>query len=135
LKVSKKKNSEDHQEFVTVLFARNLAEAEFYKALLEDQEIPVLIEDENTEAMGLPDMARGVPVMVPEEQLELAQDIIEQRTALDDDIEDNGEDEEDEDEEEDEFEDMEELDLEEAEEEEFDDEEEEEDEDEDEEER
>jgi len=133
--VSKKKNSEDHQEFVTVLFARNLAEAEFYKALLEDQEIPVLIEDENTEAMGLPDMARGVPVMVPEEQLELAQDIIEQRTALDDDIEDNGEDEEDEDEEEDEFEDMEELDLEEAEEEEFDDEEEEEDEDEDEEER
>jgi len=117
------------------LFARNLAEAEFYKALLEDQEIPVLIEDENTEAMGLPDMARGVPVMVPEEQLELAQDIIEQRTALDDDIEDNGEDEEDEDEEEDEFEDMEELDLEEAEEEEFDDEEEEEDEDEDEEER
>ncbi|OPZ97982.1 MAG: hypothetical protein BWY71_01418 [Planctomycetes bacterium ADurb.Bin412] len=133
--MSKKKNSEDHQEFVTVLFARNLAEAEFYKALLEDQEIPVLIEDENTEAMGLPDMARGVPVMVPEEQLELAQDIIEQRTALDDDIEDNGEDEEDEDEEEDEFEDMEELDLEEAEEEEFDDEEEEEDEDEDEEER
>ncbi len=133
--MSKKKNSEDHQEFVTVLFARNLAEAEFYKALLEDQEIPVLIEDENTEAMGLPDMARGVPVMVPEEQLELAQDIIEQRTALDDDIEDNGEDEEDEDEEEDECEDMEELDLEEAEEEEFDDEEEEEDEDEDEEER
>ncbi len=123
--MSKKKNSEDHQEFVTVLFARNLAEAEFYKALLEDQEIPVLIEDENTEAMGLPDMARGVPVMVPEEQLEIAQDIIEQRAALDDDIEDNGEDEEDEDEEEDEFEDMEELDLEEAEEEDFDDEEEE----------
>lgn len=125
--MSKKKNSEDPQEFVTVLFARNLAEAEFYKALLEDQEIPVLIEDENTEAMGLPDIARGVPVMVPEEQLELAQDIIEQRAALDDDIEDNGKDEEDEDEdeEEDEFEDMEELDLEEAEEEEFDDEEEE----------
>ena len=114
--MSKKKNSEDHQEFVTVLFARNLAEAEFYKALLEDQEIPVLIEDENTEAMGLPDMARGVPVMVPEEQLEIAQDIIEQRATLDEFEEEIEDEDEDEDEEEDELEEMEVVDLEEGEE-------------------
>ncbi len=107
------KNTEDNREYITLLFARNLAEAEFYKALLAEQEIPVLIEDENTEAMGLPDMARGVPVMVPEDQLEIAQDIIEQRATLDDDVDE--EDEEEEEDEEDEFEDMEELDLEEGE--------------------
>jgi DNA-directed RNA polymerase subunit delta len=105
---------DDGRDFITLLFARNLAEAEFYKSLLEEHEIPVLIEDENTESMGLPDLARGVPVLVQDDQIEIAQDIIEQRTSLDDELDDELDDDDDE-EEEDEFEDMEVLDLEEVE--------------------
>ncbi|MBN2209922.1 MAG: DUF2007 domain-containing protein [Sedimentisphaerales bacterium] len=78
-------NKEFH-DFVPLLFARNLPEAEFYKSLLEDHDIPVLIEDENTETLGLPDLARGVPVLVPDEMLAEAEDILEQRSKIDEDF-------------------------------------------------
>ncbi len=96
--------NKDFHDFVPLLFARNLAEAEFYKSLLEDHDIPVLIEDENIEAIGLPDLARGVPVLVPDEMLAEAEDILEQRSKIDEDFDlealDEDEDEEDDDEDE-----------------------------------
>jgi hypothetical protein len=96
--MSKKSDADgsSFHDFVPLLFARNLAEAEFYKSLLEEHDIPVLIEDENTESMGLPDPGRGVPVLVPDEQLVAAEDILEQRGGGDDDLEDFEDDEEDE---------------------------------------
>jgi hypothetical protein len=85
--MSKKSDSDgsSFHDFVPLLFARNLAEAEFYKSLLEEHDIPVLIEDENTESMGLPDPGRGVPVLVPDEQLVAAEDILEQRGGFSED--------------------------------------------------
>ena len=79
-----KKNDSDHSfhDFVPVRFARNLEEAGFFKSLLEEHDIPVLIQDENIEAIGLPLPTRGVPVLVPDDNLAEAEDILEQRTAL-----------------------------------------------------
>lgn len=94
------KHEGDFHDFVPLLFARNLGEAEFYKSLLEDHDIPVLIEDENTESIGLPDSNRGVPVMVPDEMLAEAEGILEQRERLEDEFEDFDEEEDDEDEDE-----------------------------------
>ena len=88
-------STKSFHEFVPVLFARNLIEAEFYQTLLAEHEIPVLIEDENTESFGLPDIGRGVPVLVPDEQLAEAEDILEQREDSDDDSSDNNDDDED----------------------------------------
>ena len=97
--MGKRPSSEESSfhEFVPLLFARNLAEAEFYKLLLEDHDVPVLIEDENTESIGLPDMARGVPVLVADEYLSEAEAILKQRAALEDDDEDDEDDDDDED--------------------------------------
>jgi len=77
-----KKENEQFDEFVPLLFARNLAEAEFYKTLLEDHGIQALIEDENIESMGLADLTRGVPVLVPDHQLEDAEAVINDRENI-----------------------------------------------------
>ena len=89
--MGKKPSSEEwsFHAFVPLMFARNLAEAEFYKSLLEGRGVPVLIEDENTESIGLPDMGRGVPVLVADEYLSKAKEILEQRSIADEDLDDS----------------------------------------------
>ena len=68
----------DQREYVPVLNARDVLEAEFYKTLLEANDIPAIVQDENSEAMGMPMsiMSQGVPVLVPREFKEQAGQLI-----------------------------------------------------------
>ena len=118
-------DAEEYSDFVPAVFARNMEEAEEYRELLNEHDIPAMVgsqdEEENAPRRG---MTRGVPVLVPEVLLDEASEIIadleEEQDEFDEDEEETEEEEEIEDEEEEEDEDI------------FDDEEEEEDEDEDE---
>ena len=96
--------SEDLGNYVPVAYAKGLSEAERYRQLLEDHDIPALL-DEDLEA-DPPARRRpgthGVPILVPESLLEDSREFIadfEERDSL---IEE--EDEEDSDDEDDEFE-------------------------------
>ena len=75
-----------YEELIPVVYARNLTEAEFYRSLLEDHDIPVLIEEIGPSAESSA-AEMGVPVLVPEDNLIEARDIIEQRIETDDEIE------------------------------------------------
>ncbi|MCG3179641.1 MAG: hypothetical protein BIFFINMI_01982 [Phycisphaerae bacterium] len=90
-----KPGGQAHQ-YVRVHMARNLIEAEFLKGLLLSNDIPVLIEDEASETVGIPGslFGKGVPILAPDTQAEEARQIIA-------DHEESRDDEEDEDEEED----------------------------------
>lgn len=65
-------------EFVPVTYASTLTEAEWLKSFLEGEEIPVLVEAESS-AGGLASMGRGIPVLVPDNRLEEAADVIASR--------------------------------------------------------
>ena len=71
---------------IPVRYAREAGEAEFYRSLLEDHEIPVVVPEELPTETGPPGAPKlvGFPILVPEDHLAEAEDIIEQRTALDD---------------------------------------------------
>ncbi len=101
------------EEFVPVVFAHDRNEAESYRALLEDHDIPVKIQYEAEEDLD-PELLRdGLAVMVPQEALTEAGEIIERRSDIHDEIiEEFEEDDSDYDDDEDEFADFEELDLE-----------------------
>jgi len=83
---------EEAAEFVPAVLARGIEEAEKYRALLDDHDIPaVLGTDEELEDMGDEDrrlarlrgMTHGVPVLVPESLLDEASEIISDREAFD----------------------------------------------------
>ena len=74
------------QELIPVIYARNLTEAEFYRSLLEEQDLPVVIQKNNHSAHTSPSTEQ-VPVLVPEDSLTEAQYIIEHRDQADDDLE------------------------------------------------
>lgn len=97
--------SEIKDDLVPVVFARDAAEADFYRVLLEDHDIHVVIAEECEASVDVPDSKSGVPVLVPAEQLEEAELVIEQRTELDDEKDDEVDDDTDDD-----FEDFEEID-------------------------
>jgi hypothetical protein len=69
-------------DFVPAVFARSLEEAEEYRQLLDDHDIPAIVADEDQSAgpPGQPPprkgFSRGVPVLVPEALLEEAGDVI-----------------------------------------------------------
>ena len=66
----------EYDDFVPAVFARNRAEAEKYREILEDHDIPVeLGERENSPASGQA-RVQGLPVMVPDPLLEEASEII-----------------------------------------------------------
>ena len=75
-----------HEALIPAVYARNMSEAEFYRSILEDNDIPVVIEYPNQNAKTS-EPVLGVPVQVPEDYLSEAQDIIEQRHLMDDEIE------------------------------------------------
>jgi len=110
---SKNKPSEDEpfadDEYVPVLFARNMEEAEEYCELLSDHDITArvgvdeeLLEeaDPDQRAASRRGMTHGVPVLVPESLLDEASEVIADREDFGD-FDDQEED--DEDEEDDEF--------------------------------
>jgi len=55
-----------HAEFVPVLMANDKREARFYKALLEGNNIPVVLESERGQDAIYGAFARAVPILVPE---------------------------------------------------------------------
>ncbi|GEM_PF-1640473 len=86
-------NAQEHayEGLIPVRYARDAAEAEFYRALLEDHEIPVSVVGESGgQAKGADAAERnGIAILVSEEHAAEAEDIIEQRTALDDEFDDD----------------------------------------------
>lgn len=72
-----------HEEYVPVAFVHNQKEAEFFRSLLEDNDIPAVIEENdlnvNHDALGA-----DIPVLVPREQQGDAEFIIERRDTSDD---------------------------------------------------
>ena len=97
-------------EFVPAVFARNAEDAEEYRELLEDHDIPAIIgvdDEEEKESVGRAGRRRGlshgVPVLVPEALLDEASEIIADREENDDFVENDEEDEDDDEEEEEEF--------------------------------
>ncbi len=106
--------AEEYSDFVPAVFARNVDEAEEYRELLNDHDIPAMVgnldDDENTPRRG---MTRGVPVLVPEVLLDEASEIIAELEEEEDefDEEDVDGDEIDDDENEDLFDDEDEEDI------------------------
>ena len=97
---------DDLAGFVSVVFARNADEAERFRELLEDHDIPAMVgtsddidvDSEEWQAARRQGMTHGVPVLVPEALLDEAGEVI---ADLDDTsgMEEDEEDEEDEEEE------------------------------------
>ncbi len=108
--------------YVTLIVAKDPEEAEYYQTLLEDHDIDVYVDEDAVDEEG------GIAVMVPDDTLEDAQHILEQRDTIDEELDMEYDDEfEDEDEEDEDFDGYEEIDEDEEDDEYYDDEEEEED--------
>jgi len=68
---------EEHSDFVPAVFARDVTEAEEYRELLEDHDIPAMVgTEEDTGGTRRRRMSRGVPVLVPEALLDEASEVI-----------------------------------------------------------
>ena len=67
-------------ELVPVVFAANRVEAEFYQTLLADADILADIDGEGEEQSG--QVGKGVPVLVPQERLDEASDVITVREEM-----------------------------------------------------
>jgi len=76
-------------DFVPVVFARSLQEAEEYRQLLDDHDIPAIVDTEDRAAKSSDpatrrhDFSRGVPVLVPEALLDEAGEIVAEREETD----------------------------------------------------
>ena len=87
----KQEHSYQDDELIPVMYGRDLSEANYYKSLLDDHEIPAVVVEEvvlkKSDEEDRSEAESGIPVLVPEEQLADAQDILEQDTEQDDDFE------------------------------------------------
>ncbi len=86
-----KSPDEAYTELVLVVHASNLAEAEVFKTELEANGIPAILEQESASVGGVPDLAAGVPVLVPEDFADRAAELIaelESSQSEDEDVED-----------------------------------------------
>ena len=72
-----------HEEYVPVVFVHSPSEAEFYRALLEDHDIPVMVEESDEIGLSYADEGADIPILVPREQQEDAEVIIEHRESSD----------------------------------------------------
>lgn len=76
-------------DFVPAVFARSIEEAEEYRQLLDDHDIPAIVGDEDRAAgaAGQPGprkgFSRGVLVLVPEAMLDEAGEVIAERDETD----------------------------------------------------
>ena len=77
----KKQNSQSKlQDFVVVTFVDDLEQAREYETLLEANDIPAVINEQNEQSGG----TKSIAVMVPEEFLDEAHVVIESQDAYDD---------------------------------------------------
>jgi hypothetical protein len=81
-------SGDEHLEFVPAVFARSMEEAEEYRQLLDDHDIPSIIgadEEEPPPAprCGVGSMTRGLPVLVPEAMLDEASEVIAEHDDAD----------------------------------------------------
>ena len=89
---SKNSPEDKSEEFVAVVYARSLEEAEQYRELLDDHDIPAMFgtnasEDEEgklTRRAPVRTSSRGIPIMVPEVMLNEASEVIASREELED---------------------------------------------------
>jgi len=84
----KEKHSYQDDELIPVVYGRDLAEANYYKSLLDDYEIPAFVMEEAV-LDDSNEYESGIPVLVPEDHLAEAQDILEQITSDDDDFDED----------------------------------------------
>ncbi len=65
---------EEMGDYIPVVYGRCLEEAEKYRQLLEDHDVPAIIDEEYEpgSAQSPGDVTRGVPVLVPESLLDEA---------------------------------------------------------------
>jgi len=101
------KPGDKHSDFVAAVFARDAKEAQSYRELLSDHEIPAICgldaaleeDDESKTKARRTSMTHGVPVLVPEDLLDEASEVIADRENLTelglDEMEEDDEDEED----------------------------------------
>jgi len=84
--------ADEQDEYVPVLYAEDLSEAERYCQLLEDHDIPAIV-DEDYEEMDTPnsDLRQGVAVLAPEAFGEEAGILIEQFEDMNGLIDEDGE--------------------------------------------
>jgi hypothetical protein len=99
-------------EYVPAVFARSMEEAEKYRELLDDHDIPAIIgadePEEESRKRRQRGISRGLPVLVPEALLDEASEVIAERAEqadefeadTDDDLEDDDDEEEEEEDEE-----------------------------------
>lgn len=75
---SKDTPPEDSSEFVPAVIARDAEEAEYYRALLSDNDIPVQVGPSQPAGEEDPqrEISHGLPVLVPEDKLDEASEII-----------------------------------------------------------
>ena len=76
----RRKSQTNLQELVIVTFAEDLEQAKEYETLLETNDIPATIREQNEESAD----TKGIAVMVPEDYLDEAHVIIESQDAYDD---------------------------------------------------
>jgi len=94
------------EDYIPIVFAHNLAEAEFYKVLLEDHDISAIVKESEDDFDEYPESGQGVSVLVPSEQVEEAELVLEQRNEIDDGFEEDNEEQDDQD---DDYQDFEEI--------------------------
>jgi hypothetical protein len=78
-----KKKQDSHaklQDFVVVTFVEDLEQAQEYEAVLEANDIPAVINEQNEQSGG----TKSIAIMVPEEFLDEAHVVIESQDAYDD---------------------------------------------------
>ena len=68
------------QEMVVVIFAEDMEEAKGYQSLLKSNDIPAVIEEDESPHVG----TGSITVMVPEEFIDEAHIVIESQDAYDD---------------------------------------------------
>jgi hypothetical protein len=78
---------DEHDDFVPAVFARSMEEAEDYRQLLDDHDIPAIIgaeeEPSRPSLRSLRGVTRGLPVLVPEAMLDEASEVIAERDNAD----------------------------------------------------
>jgi hypothetical protein len=77
------KNGKPDQDYIPLLYARNIEEAEYYQDLLKEHEIPVMIDEEYAEIVDPTTSEPGIPVLVPDDHLDEAEAILDQEESLD----------------------------------------------------
>jgi hypothetical protein len=77
------KNGKSDQDYIPLLYARNIEEAEYYQNLLKEHEIPVMIDEEYADVIDPAATEPGIPVLVPDDHLDEAEAILDQEESID----------------------------------------------------